>query len=157
MVLGYFVGQKLDDCHRSKYSVLRAWKWYTMMFQISLISELFIVPVYWLFLHKVESSSQLSKDRKMHSILIHIVPLNCLVIDYIFINALAIPRRQILISVILCLVYHAICFDIYKMHHKAITVLYSIIICFSMLLIYIGILFILEFATKKKLQKLNQI
>ena len=87
-------GQLLEE-DKNRYSPWRLWKFYIVLFEIAVSAELLITIYFWGVLYKQTDIAGIEdKLLKYTMMIIHSVPLFCLVIDDIFINSLGIVLKH---------------------------------------------------------------
>ena len=92
---------------RSKNSCFLAWKWFTILFQFSLIMEIIITPVFWILLWGYVKDEPKFEPfwKKTALILDHCMPLIILLFEFVFVNAIAFSRRHLLLLILLSFIY----------------------------------------------------
>lgn len=128
-----------DGEEKPKYFIFAAWKWLTILYQISFIVQLIVIVLWGLedlvptTSDKNETKTEVKEDKEnvkevdetQDDILLHVLPLCCLVIEWL-------TNSQVFI-----------------MHH------YAIIILFTVLIPNLGVTIFLELITDKKLYMLD--
>jgi len=119
------VGEEIDETDKNKYSILQLYKWTTILYQMALVYELIIVPLFWTIVfpgmvNELDVDENLEYDlnhkgENTHSIefliiegvLDHTIPLIVLLIEFT-INCIPFVWRHFMITVTIAIVYMVI-------------------------------------------------
>ena len=141
-----------------KYNFFKAWKWFTFLFQLSFIMELIITPFFWIMLWDAEVKKREGKALPILGLVLdHALPMVCLLIEYFLCSAMPFTKRHFIGIVIICGTYLIMNLSITLITGKPIyapmtwTDPMGIIVPMCVIVLAIGLLFLMECVTRKKL------
>lgn len=141
-----------------KYNFFKAWKWFTFLFQLCFIMELIITPFFWLMLWGVEYKKREGQALPILGLVLdHALPMVCLLIEYFLCSAIPFTKRHFIGIVIICGSYLTMNLIITLTTGKPIygpmtwTDPMGIIVPLCVIVVAIGLLYLMEWCTRKKL------